>query len=406
MTGVGAEGASPIAIVAIDLRSPAASDANVRAIAAAVRGERGAFDLRVRYVGWSAGEPALLDGDDAPPPEGTRGLPVSLAVGGIAGPASASRLLLAEGKARRAAAVAFVAGEHEGLPPGWTHGLLEPVLAGGFDFVSVTYDRHPLDGALNTGVVYPFTRALHGVALRQPLGGEVALSMRLGDRLLEDGDWRRDPAAAGGDAWLVGKALASDARVCQAHLGHWPRPVMERTDPSEVLARVLGLVFAEAERDPARWQRVSSQRPVPDFGTPALPAGPPPQPDVAKLVETFRLGLRELSPLWQHVLPPGSVLELERAATRTSDRFRIEDRLWARIVYDFAVAHSVRSMERQQLLRSMTPLYLGWVGSFANELTGLDAAAAGERVERLCRAFEAEKRYLVQRWRWPETFAP
>src|SRR5512138_2493576 len=66
MMGVEAAGAPPIAIVAIDLRSPAASDANVRAIAAAVRGERGAFDLRVRYVGWSEGEPALLDGDDSP----------------------------------------------------------------------------------------------------------------------------------------------------------------------------------------------------------------------------------------------------------------------------------------------------------------------------------------------------
>jgi hypothetical protein len=397
MTGVGAEGGAPIAIVAIDLRSPAASDAGVRAIAAAVRGDRGPVDLRVRFVGWSAGEPALLDGDVAPPPDGTRGLPVSLAIGGIAGSASASRLLLAEGAARGAAAVAFVAGEHDGLPAGWARGLLEPVLSGGFDFVSVTYDRHPLDGALNTGVVYPFVRALHGVALRQPLGGEVALSMRLGARLLEDGDWRRDPGAAGGDAWLLGKALSSGARVCQAHLGHWPRPVLDRADPSEVLARVLGLVFVEAERDPARWQRVTTPRPVPSFGEAVTPEG---------LVEAFRLGLRELAPLWHQVLPPGSLFELERAGALGAEDFRLDDRLWARVVFDFAVAHSVRALERQQLLRSMTPLYLGWVAAFANALRGLDAGAAEERVERLCRAFEAEKRYLVQRWRWPETFAP
>lgn len=406
MSGSATGGPTPIAVVAIDLRSPAASDANVRAIAAAVRGERGPVDLRIRYVGWKAGEPDLLDGDDSPPPDGVRGLPVSLAVGGIPGAASASRLLLAQGKALGAAAVAFVAGEHEGLPPGWTRGLLDPVVGGGYDFVSVTYDRHPLDGALNSGVVYPFTRALYGLALRQPLGGEVALSMAFGARLLEDGDWRRDPAAAGGDAWLLGKALSTGARVCQAHLGHWPRPAMERADPSEVLAKVLGLVFAEAERDPARWQRILSQREVPAFGTPALPAGPPPQPAVGNLVEAYRLGLRELVAVWQHVLPPGTLFDLERAAGRGAEDFRLDDRLWARVVYDFAVAHSVRALERQQLLRSMTPLYLGWVASFANEVRGLDAAAAEEREERLCRAFEAEKRYLVQRWRWPETFAP
>jgi hypothetical protein len=371
-----------------------------------VRGERGAIDLRIRYVGWKDGEPALLNGDDSPPPEEQRGLPVSLTIGGIGGAASASHLLLSEGAARGATAVAFVAGEHPGLPDGWTRGLLAPILAEGLDFVSVTYDRHPLDGALNTGVVYPLTRALYGVALRQPLGGEVALSMRFGARLLQDADWRRDPAAAGGDAWLVGKALASDAQVCQAHLGHWPRPAMERTDPSEVLARVLGFVFTEAERHPARWQRIVSPRPVRTFGTPGIPAGPAPQPDAGRLVEAFRLGLRELAPLWHPVLPPGSLLELERAGVKPAPAFRIDDRLWARVVYDFAVAHSVRAVERQQLLRSMTPLYLGWVASFANELQGLDPAAAEERVERLCRAFESEKRYLVGRWRWPESFAP
>ncbi len=398
--------AAPIAVVAIDLRSPAATDANVRAIAAAVRGERGPVDLRLRFVSWGAGVPVLLDGDEAPPPDGQRGLPVSLAVGGIGGGASASRLLLAEGAARDAAAVAFVAGEHEGLPAGWTRGLLRPILAEGFDFVSVTYDRHPLDGALNTGVVYPFTRALYGVALRQPLGGEVALSMRFGARLLDDPDWRRDPGAAGGDAWLVGKALSSGARVCQAHLGHWPRPNLDRTDPSEVLARVLGLVFAEAERQPAFWQRIAAPRRVPVFGSPARPEGPSPQPDVGKLVEAFRLGLRELVPIWHQVLPPGTLFQLQRSGALPATAFRIEDRLWARVVFDFAVAHSVRSVERQQLLRSMTPLYLGWVGSFASELHGLDPVAAEERVERLCRAFEAEKRYLVGRFRWPETFAP
>lgn len=406
VTAEGGEAAAPIAVVAIDLRSSASTDANVRAIAAAVRAERGPIDLRIRYVGWGAGEPVLLDGDDAPPPEGQRGLPVSLAIGGIGGGASASRLLLAEGAARGAAAVAFVAGEHPGVPAGWTRGLLEPIFAEGFDFVSVTYDRHPLDGALNTGVVYPFTRALYGTALRQPLGGEVALSMRFGSRLLEDSDWRRDPGAAGGDAWLVGKALSLGAKVCQAHLGHWPRPPMERADPSEVLARVLGLVFAEAERDPARWQRIDTPRSVRTFGTPQRPDGPAPQPDVARLVDAYRLGLRELAPLWHPVLPPGTLFDLERAAARPAAAFRLEDRLWARVVYDFAVAHSVRAVERQQLLHSMTPLYLGWVASFANELQPLDAAAAEERVERLCRAFESEKRYLVGRWRWPESFAP
>jgi hypothetical protein len=398
--------APPTVIVAIDLRSAAVTLANAQAVAEAVRRDAGPIDARVRFVEWKGGEPRLVDGDGLSPPEATRGLSVSLAIGGIAGSASASRLLIAEGAAAGAAAVAFVAGEHPGLPPGWTRGLFEPIVGGDFDYVSLAYDRHALDGALNTGVVYPLTRALYGVPLRQPLGGEVALSMRFARALLADGDWRRDPAAAGGDAWLVARALTSGVRVCQVHLGHWPRPSMERTDPSEVLARVLGLVLVEAERHASRWQRISEPRAIPSFGARVAPEGPPPQPDVAKLVESFRLGLRELAPIWTQVLPPGALLDLERAGSRAPQEFRLDDRLWARIVFDFAVAHSARALEPHQLLRSMTPLYLGWVASFANELAARDAAGAEERVERLCTVFESEKRYLVRRWRWPESFTP
>jgi len=41
-----------------------------------------------------------------------------------------------------------------------------------------------------------------------------------------------------------------------------------------------------------------------------------------------------------------------------------------------------------------------------NEVARLDAAGAAERIERLCEVFEAEKPYLISRWRWPDRFAP
>ena len=63
-------------------------------------------------------------------------------------------------------------------------------------------------------------------------------------------------------------------------------------------------------------------------------------------------------------------------------------------------------MDRHQLLRSLTPLYLGWVAGFANEVAPLDAAEAEARVERLCLAFEDEKPYVIARWRWPDRFNP
>ena len=82
------------------------------------------------------------------------------------------------------------------------------------------------------------------------------------------------------------------------------------------------------------------------------------------------------------------------------------DELWARSVYDFALAHRLRTISRDHLLRAVTPLYLGWVASYALEMENASARAAEQRFERLGQAFEANKGYLVSRWRWPDRFNP
>jgi hypothetical protein len=81
------------------------------------------------------------------------------------------------------------------------------------------------------------------------------------------------------------------------------------------------------------------------------------------------------------------------------------DDLWARIVYDFALAHRLRTVNPDHLLGSMTPLYLAWVSSYAREMES-GGSAGEQRIERLALAFEAAKPYFVSRWRWPDRFNP
>jgi hypothetical protein len=393
------------ALVAVDVRSVEDGSGSAGRVGASLRAELPDLDGFVGQVGWLRNAPGFLVPADPPAPaHGMRA--VSLVAGGIPGPESALGALLREGNERRAAALALVAGERrEGQAP-WLGALLGPVLDRGYDYVCPTYARHALDGALNTGVVYPLTRALYGMRLRQPLGGEAALSLSFARRLLGDPDWRLDAAAAGSDAWLVAKALVGRVRTCQAWIGLPPRPGGEAEDASHVVERVLGLVFREMERHADRWQRVLGSEPVPSFGDPVAPPEPPPRVAAARLLAGFQLGQRELAPLWSAVLPPATMLALRRAGAVPHESFRIENALWARIVYDFAVAHLARTIERRQLLRSMTPLYLGWVASFANRTRELDVAGIEGEVEALCQAFEAEKRYAIARWRWPDAFEP
>jgi hypothetical protein len=301
--------------------------------------------------------------------------------------------------------MAIVAAESHDAEVDWVERLVGPVIEDGFDFVCPAYRRRRTEGAINTGIVAPLLRALYGRALRQPLGTEVAISAGLARRLLADEDWRRRPGEAGSDAWLLAKTLGSDARVAQAWLGTWPRPTAEPEEPSQALVRALDLVFVEMERGPERWQRSPPSRPVQTFGTGSFEPSPDGL-DPVRLVEAFALGLRDLLPVWALVLPPATLLSLQRLAAGRPETFEIPDTLWARIVYDFAVAHMTRVVERRQLLRSLTPLYMGWLAGMVRAAGELDDAGFEARVEAVASAFGREKRYLIGRWRWPDDFNP
>jgi len=54
----------------------------------------------------------------------------------------------------------------------------------------------------------------------------------------------------------------------------------------------------------------------------------------------------------------------------------------------------------------MTPLYLAWVASYANDLGKTKGDGIEQRLERVSVAFESAKSYLVSRWRWPDRFNP
>jgi hypothetical protein len=128
--------------------------------------------------------------------------------------------------------------------------------------------------------------------------------------------------------------------------------------------------------------------------------------DAERMIESFARGFKELQRLWAAVLPPQTLLALKRLAHAAPASFRLEDALWARIVFDFAVAYHWSTMERGALLRSMAPLYLGWMAGWAGEIAPLDGARVEERADALARAFELERPYLIARWRWPDRFAP
>jgi hypothetical protein len=195
-------------------------------------------------------------------------------------------------------------------------------------------------------------------------------------------------------------------QICQAQLGTWVPPVESSLDVDAALSQVLGSLFLDMEQHAAMWQRVRGSQAVPTFGA-APPFDEEPRAiDVQSMIGSFQLGFRNLQDVWARALPPATLIELSRLARTAQGAFRVPDELWARIVFDFALGHRLRVMNRDHLLRALAPIYLAWVASFVSEIAEVERAAVAARLERLCLAFEAEKPYLLARWRWPDRFNP
>ena len=324
---------------------------------------------------------------------------------GIPGKARAVHAILTAARDLNAQACVIFDGSLQTMTPRWIDWLARPILEHDFDFVSSYYHRHPFEGALTKGIVYPLVRSLYGVRLRQPAAAEFACSGRLIGHFLAEDLWEREGAQVGIDLWLSTSAASDDFRLGEAALGvraHHPRGE-HALDLGTTLAQVVGSVFGDLESRAQRWQRTRGSTPVQQFGTlPPVAPRPLANVDVERLIESFRLAYRELRDIWTWVLPARTIVDLRKLVDGPPARFNLPDDLWARVVYDFALGYRLRAMARDHLLRSLVPLYSAWFASFVLQVRELGAERVDRRVEDLAAAFEAQKPYLISRWRWPE----
>lgn len=284
----------------------------------------------------------------------------------------------------------------------WIYSLVRPVLELDFDLVAPCYSHARFEGLLNSAMIAPFTRALYGRRIQHPLGPDFSFSARFSQHIAGQVSSRDHPSIAS----FTLDAIAGGFEIAQANVGFRHYPAVDWQNQSSVLAQVIDPVFREAAHRAASWQRVRGSQAVPTFGESggmAASGGVAESLDARPMFESFHLACRNLQDVWSAILPPGSLLELNKLARAPFEQFRLPDPLWARIVYDFAVAHHLRMLNSDHLLRAMTPLFLAWVASYSCEPAskGIDA-----RLEQLALAFEQAKPYAVSRWRWPDRFIP
>ncbi|HEY4753831.1 MAG TPA: hypothetical protein VIH37_11130, partial [Candidatus Limnocylindrales bacterium] len=349
---------------------------------------------------------------------------------GTGGKGAALRTIFEIAAALDVQALVVVDSDLRSIVPEWIELLAGPILKGGYDFVAPLYARYKYDGTITNTVTYPLTRALYGLRIRQPIGGDFGVSGDLVHHYLAQDDWTPDISKFGIDIWMTTTALTGGFAVCQTRLGakvHDPKD--PGADLGPMFRQVVGTILRLAAAHADAWIDVRGSHDVPAYGFERFIDPPPLEVNAIRLLSEFHAGSLTLADTWRKILDPataetilmladeaGSLAEAasrrlglggENASARPTTlemaealaSFHFPDDVWARAIYDLVIATRRGEIGTSQLVASLVPIYFGRVGSFVVENRRVDTADAEERVERQAREFELLKPYLVERWR-------
>lgn len=322
---------------------------------------------------------------------------------GIPGKGSAFRMIFQIAHDLGARACAVVDSDLRSITPEWIDLLVRPVLNASYDFVAPYYHRHKYDGTITNSIIYPLTRALYGKRIRQPIGGDFGVSHALLSTYLARDDWETDVARYGIDIWMTTIAVAERFKVCQSFLG---AKLHDAKDPgadlSAMLQQVVGSVFGLMQHYQSVWQSVSASENVELFGFRYDVGLDPIAVDLNRLVQAFLRGRDDLVEIWSLALSPKTLQSVCALAVSARSAppaaFRLDDELWATIIFEYAVTFARQPSSRPHLVRSLTPLYLARVASFVNETHEMSAPEVENRIENLCLTFESLKPFLISLW--------
>jgi hypothetical protein len=97
-------------------------------------------------------------------------------------------------------------------------------------------------------------------------------------------------------------------------------------------------------------------------------------------------------------LSSANYADLARTAMLPDEGFHFGEELWARIVYDFAVAYNFSGEDPELVVGYLTPIYYGRTASFVLEAKGMSDIMVEALIEGQALLYEENKEYLIKRW--------
>jgi glucosylglycerate synthase len=311
----------------------------------------------------------------------------------------AFRTILAAAELLRPKACVVMSPESANIQPEWLSKLLRPIFDDGFDLVTPTYRRHKFEGLLITNLLYPMTRALYGLRIREAYSPEFGFSGHLGNQFLAQNVWNDETEGAGVELRFTLAAITGKHRICQSFLGDKDRIERSAVDLVPALRQTAGALFSALEPDFPVWSVVTGSQPVPTTGSDQEVLLEALRVNRKRLREMFVAGIAELESVFQSILSPSTLAELQSIAHLGEEEFRYPAELWVRTVYEFAASYQKSVISRDHIIQALAPLFRGRMFTFLTENRNASAVGVEKNIEDLCLEFERLKPYLLELWK-------
>ena len=264
------------------------------------------------------------------------------------------------------------------ITPEWINYMVSPVLEEGFDYLTPLYSRHKYDGTITNNICYPLIYGIFGQDIRQPIGGDFALSARLARHVVSV-PWHRTTHQYGVDIFMTMQALLGGFKIAQVGLGSKVhKPSAPKLGP--MFIQVVSTALLTVAANFKTWKSVGKVTKTPVFGLKELGKAQDLEVDREIIRGNAVEGFRATGDVLREYLGPEVARRVEQTFAEP-DGPRIDTDFWVDVLFDVIAAFPACD-DTARLVESMRGLYWGRVYSFMNETWELSSAECEAPIRR------------------------
>ena len=295
----------------------------------------------------------------------------------------------------QAKSVVLIDGDLLSIKPSWIQTIANPIVFGRADLTVPYYIRHKYDAVITNNLVYPFTRAVYGIDIRQPIAGEYALSKNLYELLRNHPLF---PPDFGIDIFILTVAAAEGMYVKE---GLFSLKIHESTtrylEPEKFLIpmfrKVIGEMFELAKYYEGHWRERKPRWRAKFYRECFSPKPIPVKIDLPAMKKQFKDEFLSSKNIMKQFIPESIIEDIEKIV---QNKHSFDPELWAEIVYNYASAWKNMKTEPEKyiLIDSLKTLWIGRFVSYAEEVKNMDMNEAEIVIQKQAEIFEEKFDYL------------